>query len=111
MTLEQVRDIVAQLSYRDWVFTVHERGEWLLQITFEDEGMTQVSRFWHLWPTMGESGVVKTAWAAVKLAEEHEAAERFRYLGAKPFNPHLAVSALVTTALRGVNIAHTDDPL
>lgn len=51
-------------------------------------------RWWHLPSDVTESGVVKTAYAAMRMILEHELMEAFLYEGKKIFNPHHTVEDL-----------------
>jgi hypothetical protein len=99
LSVDQIRVIVEQIEYRsDWMFRIgHDKYEQnpFLQIQFFADGETQFCRKWQLSPHMVKSEIVRTAWKAVLAAEEHEAAERFRYKGEMIYNPHVDVDALV----------------
>ena len=98
---ERFRQILADISYRDWTFHVGRDGErCYLQVRFEEldpeTGRVEPwgGRKWFLSPHMTRSEVVQTALKAVLTAEEHEARERFRYRGRAIFGPHYDVDRL-----------------
>jgi hypothetical protein len=93
---------LSKIKYKDWEF-VHwfdEDMNAFLQIQFMDNDERQFCRIWFLDPTLTPAGIVKTAWAAVLAAEEHEARETFRYEGKRIFSPHLDVTKLVEFATK-----------
>jgi hypothetical protein len=119
LTIEQIKEIVDEIQYRpDWEFHVGkyenstitkgiiERSPWL-QIRFFADDEMQHCRKWQLSFHMTPSEIVRTAWKAVLAAEEHEAAERFRYKGVMIYNPHFDVDALVEFA-KGGNLTARD---
>ena len=93
--------IVEKISYDDWLIGIGRDGaRCYLQVHFTapdrdtGEGVEWSGRKWLLSPHMTDSEVVLTAWAAIKMAIEHEAREKFRYRGRQIFGPHIAVDAL-----------------
>lgn len=106
--LPALREAVERIEYKDWEFRVDLNGSGApcLQIVFEG----QYCRQWLLYPTMNASEAVRTAWAAVLQAEEHEARERFRYRGRRIMGPHFDVDKLVDFYAKKENIAPTKDP-
>lgn len=88
--------ILADISYKDWEFRLAPDDSWM-QIVFRDPatGEMQHCRKWRLSPHMTRSEVVQTALKAVLSAEEHEAREKFLYLGESIFSPHYDVLDLV----------------
>lgn len=107
---------IERVEYKDWTFNVvidTATGAPALQITFEDPTQTpttQYCRKWLLYKTMNDSEAVRTAWAAVLQAEEHEARERFKYRGRRIMGPHFDVDKLVDFYAKKENIAPTKDP-
>lgn len=51
-------------------------------------------RKWFLSPHMTDSEIVQTAWAAAKMAMEHELRETFKWEGECIFRPHFDIRAL-----------------
>jgi hypothetical protein len=102
MTLEQIKEIVALIQYRDYVFDVTEKnGTPFLQarylepdiITGEQEW--QHTRKWQLSEYMVKSEIVQTALKSVLTSAEHRVREHFLYCGERIFGPHYDVDALV----------------
>lgn len=99
---EKFREILGRLSYRDWTFHLGKDaiGLYYLQLRWPDfdvrtdEITAHSGRKWRLSQHMTRSEVVQTALAAVLAAEEHEARERFLYLGRRIFWPTMNVDAL-----------------
>lgn len=93
------RDILAHVSYRDWIFDVVRIGgaAIALRVSFTDSetGEEWTGRKWYLSPHMTDSEVIQTALLAVLQAEEHEARERFRVDGQAIYGPHLNAWDLV----------------
>lgn len=116
--LRPLIEAVERVEYKDWEFNVgvESSGAPFLQIVFEDPtqpagARTQYCRKWLLYRTMNQSEAVRTAWAAVLQAEEHEARERFRYRGRRIMGPHFDVDKLVDFYARKEHIAPTKDPV
>ena len=103
LTIDHMREIVSEITYRDWRFTIgDDDGHPWLQVEFDTENnfapfdlTTQRGRKWRLSRFMCKGEVVQTALAAVLAAEEHETREGFRYRGAPIFDGHYDVDALV----------------
>lgn len=85
------------------------REGWTINIKFDDKrpylqieshggDLAWTGRKWFLSPHMCVTEVVRTAFKAVLAAEEHEACENFKYVGAAIFSPHISVDALVMAA-------------
>ena len=95
----QVVDILNQLSFRDWRFQIRPTQEHiLLRVVFsapdafnKGKPTEQQGRWWVIEPHNTDEEVVKTAFAAVKMAMEHEVREDFVYKGKRPFSPHKKV--------------------
>ena len=96
-------DIVKNVQYKDWVlrYSAHapawpEDSYFLLWWQFTSVDYTDPARVVGLWdgrkhhvPAFAsEEQVVRTAFLAAKLCEEHEAAEAFNYAGVRVFDPH-----------------------
>lgn len=102
MTVEEIRAIVAQVSFQDWTFVVERDGAGsYLQVVFDapDLGSGRIEswtgRKWRLSAHMTKSEIVTTALKAVLTAVEHEAREAFKFQGRAIFGPHIDVEALV----------------
>lgn len=111
LDLEDIREILARVRYRDWTFHVTEvcGTTVFLQIRFHapDAHYVDVNhspwsgRKWLLSAHMTTSEIVQTALKAVLTAEEHEAREHFIYDGQAIFGPHVDVDALWSLARYG----------
>jgi hypothetical protein len=102
MNVDDIRDLVELIDYKDWRFHVGEdRGHVWLQVRFSAADtvagtiQTHHGRKWLLSRHMTKSEVVLTAFKAVLTAEEHEVRESFRYMEKAIFNPHIDVDVLV----------------
>ncbi len=102
MDSAEAQGILDDISYKDYRFILHEeRGELWLHIqydrldTFTGIDGIGYARPWHISRAQTETGLVKTAFAAVKLVEEHEAMEAFKYRDVRPFDPHMPLAALI----------------
>lgn len=99
MKLEEVKDALARVSYKQWEVTASERaGEVFLQVGFRADGERWTSRKWFLSRHATESEVIQTALKAVLTAEEHEVREHFLVDGYAAFGPHFDVDRLVELA-------------
>jgi len=103
MTFQEIRNIIADVGYKNWTIDVtEEAGHAYLQVCFWTRnvktGVTayQQGRKWRISAHMTKSELVQTAMAAVLMAEEHEARENFTYRGRAVFGPHFDVEALGT---------------
>lgn len=103
MNLKEIKEFIkTNIRYKDWEFIVNEKnGVMYLQVQFDapdnfvpTKVERQHCRKWQLSEFMCPTEIVQTAWAAVKRAELHEAAENFKFKGADIFNTHLNVEKL-----------------
>lgn len=101
MNLQQLHEIIADVSFRNFVFSLEEReGGFLLQVSFPaidvvtGEPDIQKCRKWYISRHATEAEVVKTCLLAVIQAMEHEVREEFKYKGKAIFNPHTSLHAL-----------------
>ena len=103
-TLPRVQSIVNNIRYKDWRLILGIDGTRLyIQWSFRARNWSLpghpmhswTSRKWHLSAYMTESEVVQTALKAAITAEDHEAREAFHYLGLRPFQPHIPLTALL----------------
>lgn len=101
LNTNEVFDILDNITYKNWDKEILPVGKdlTLFRWFWEDpnEGLQQ-ARFWVVDHTQPHSDIVRTALAAVIMAEEHEARESFRYKGKKIFNPHYDVDRLAEIA-------------
>lgn len=115
MTHEKLSAILSDIKILDRQFeitpiVIYDEGgpgdAWLLQVTYEepdvDTGVvtTQRSREWLIRPSMSESEVVRTAYAAVTRSYMHVVAENFTYKGKRVFGPHVDIDALLEASER-----------
>jgi hypothetical protein len=102
LSIEKMYNILAQVSYKDWNFTIHEtNGSPYLQITFLEKDSAgsgtyqlQFCRKWQLSYHMVPSEIVRTAYMAVRAAVLHETDELFKYKETAIFNPHIDLDKL-----------------
>lgn len=79
-----------------WDIEVHEYGiSFYLQVVFIEKGEEHKGRKWQLSRHMTETEIVRTAYKAILAAEEHEAAERFKYCGYAIYSPHMHIEGLL----------------
>lgn len=95
MNLLEMKQIVSEISYKDWDIIVSNEEFPYLQCKWKDGNNPQHGRKWQLSKHMTKSELVQTALKAVLAAEEHEAREQFIYCGAAIFGPHFNVDFLV----------------
>lgn len=98
MTCDEAQDVADQIEYKTWRPVVSTRQglcflRWEWEAPCVDTGVTQTweSREWLLAFPITEETVVRTAFAAAKMAELHECAENFLFQGRKPFDPHRSI--------------------
>ena len=107
LTLAELRDLCARIAFGDscdpaWTLRCGEDDsalwiQWVFMAEDTAEGGfgVQAARKWRLSRHSTHDEVVKTAFAGVLLALEHEARERFTYRDVPIFHPHTDVEALV----------------
>lgn len=105
MTYSELRELVDRISFKDWRFLLHVKGDgFLLQLAFDAPDSVsgkveeQRCRKWYISSHACRAEVIRTAWKAVEAAVNHEAAELFKYKGATIFSPHIDPDALLTPA-------------
>lgn len=90
--------VLREVQYKDWTFSiVEEEGDAAyLKLHFVDPetGETHTTRGWRIERYMTISEITRTCLAAVLLAEEHEARERFLWRGRAVYGPHFNVERL-----------------
>lgn len=102
MKPREIQQIINGISYKDWNFKLGTKGNVIyLQVRFKAEDNDRPGewdwhhgRKWMLSKHMTKSEIVQTALKAVLTAEEHEARERFKFLGEPIFGPHFDVVEL-----------------
>ena len=100
--METVREILHNIAFPDYVFTVKEDNErmYLQAEYYEKDVVTgkielQKTRKWNLSRHMKKSEIVQTAFKCVLTSYEHRCREHFLYKGERVFSPHFDVEALV----------------
>jgi hypothetical protein len=110
-----------EVRYKDWKFVVqdqavivysaenghvqagedtdlHLRAEWHAPDSATGKMAKQQSRWWRLSKHMVKTEIINTAFACVKMAEEHELRETFQYLRhgkwTAPYNTHIDIDTL-----------------
>lgn len=102
--LERITKIAEKIGYKHWQLDVLERdGEVFIRwrwsaydATKDFEPYEAKSRKWFVSRYSTTSEVVRTAFAAVMMAEEHETREKFLWCKRAVFGPHLSVLKLHT---------------
>lgn len=105
-TLEQLKEVVANCNFKadheTWNLLVKLDNERpYLQVYCEGtcnvsgKPLTWTSRKWLLSYHMANTEIVRTVFKAIKAAMEHELCEKFTYKGARIYDPHVDVEALV----------------
>lgn len=117
LTIEDVQKILSNIKFAeyscvdmDWDFQVGvapspdpEEGDLLLIRTsfmrkdIDDGTFGKGWGRWHTTPMKhaSEKSIIMTAWVCIKMIIEHEVLEGFEYKGAKVFDPHKPLEALV----------------
>lgn len=108
MQLNELRAVLADITFQDWEFLTLEKGDgFLLQVRFmapdnsvENSPLTeQKGRKWYISSHAIPQEVVQTAFKAVEAAVMHELREQFKYKNVALFNPHVSVTALLDAAV------------
>lgn len=102
MTIEEIRDIVAECGFPDYTFAVFVdgRGAWYLQAAYLEPDVNtgemeqQATRRWFLSPEATKSEIVQTVFKCAMTSMEHKTREWFLYRGRAVFGPHFNVDAL-----------------
>lgn len=110
MNLPQIREIVAEIKFRNYTFDVLPlaargpfdppmvitlRARFMAKDIVTGEPAEQHTRKWLISSHMTKSEIVATALKCVLASEEHEAREDFTYRGQRIFGPHFDVECLV----------------
>lgn len=101
LRLDDIRSIIAECSFEDFLFRVFEAGDlFILQASWPEidiatgHNARQHSRKWLISPHMTRSEIVQTAFKLAMTAVEHRARETFKFEGRRVFGPHFDVDAL-----------------
>lgn len=120
----QIQELLdTQIKYKDWKFVVQEeevlisrvipttateidihiRAEWLAPDNVTGQMEKQQSRWWRVSKHSRKNELINAAFALVKMAEEHEMRENFRYMfegvWTMPYNTHTDVDWLAEASL------------
>jgi hypothetical protein len=102
LNIKQIEDILMQVKYLGYEFTVKSNnGVMYLQAYYVEPDIvsgkpeTQHTRKWQLSEHMVKSEIVQTAFKCVITSAEHRVREHFLYKGKRIFGPHFDVDALV----------------
>ncbi|HKS27788.1 MAG TPA: hypothetical protein VJS44_08210 [Pyrinomonadaceae bacterium] len=105
MTLEEAREIVSLIKFRNYIFEVLEkngvmylRARYLEADIITGEEEMQYTRKWQLSEHMVKSELVQTAFKCVLTSAEHTTREHFLYKGERVYGPHFDVDALYEIA-------------
>lgn len=107
---DRVSRIVNSVEYKDWEFEFFPAKSYI-QIQFyapdNNKGwggsVLQRGRKWLISEHMTNSEIIQTCFLAIKVAEEHEMRENFRYAGQCIFGPRFDLDA-VAEAVEGGTI-------
>lgn len=102
-TLAEIERVISCCRFEPWVISVKLDGARPYLQVSDPHGVCNVTgerkpwsgRKWLLSYHMTDTELVKTALKAVLSAVEHEALEKFTFLGVTIFDPHLSLKALV----------------
>lgn len=101
-TVEQIREIVEQVSFKDRTFLVAPLGHGAyLQVQYWEKDIDtgivalQKSRKWYISKFATETEIVETAFAAVMRSMAHVVKEHFTYQGRRVYSPHFDVEARI----------------
>src|SRR5687768_9600794 len=107
MNIEEVRELVSNITYENYRFVVLEKNELMFlqgryvepDIQTEDP-MDQHTRKWYISPHAVASEIVQTALLCVLTSAEHRVREHFFYRGKRVFGPHFNVEKLHEFAVK-----------
>lgn len=119
-TIDEVRQIIEQVEFKDRRFEVGELGDgFYVQVLYEeadvDTGVveTQRARRWFIEPDSSETQIVETVFKACRVSNDHVLKEHFTYQGRRVYSPHFHIQARMTMsdacAYDGSNLAAWDD--
>jgi hypothetical protein len=107
MNSSEIRDVVSEINFKDYKFTVSDgenpylQGQYYEPDVITGETRLQKTRKWMLSPHMTKSEVVQTAFKLAITSMEHRTREHFLYQGERVFSPHYDVDALVELCRAG----------
>lgn len=98
-TIESIREIIANISFRGEWFQVMSKGDgFLIQLHYWEPDVDtgkreeQKARKWFISQHSTESEIVQTALLACLTSAEHRVREHFKYKGKRLFGPHIDVN-------------------
>ena len=104
-TLETLLAVLEKVTYKDLTFSIVMDGErpilqivQLTECSVEKTPYYAKGRKWFLSYHMTDSELVQTAFAAVKMFEEHEMREHFKFWNIPLYKPHYSVYDLLQVA-------------
>lgn len=104
-TLQQIQEIVNQITYLDWKFRLFDDGNRaLLQVQGNGicpktgERVEWTGRKHAISFHSCRNEIIRTAKLAIDRAVQHEVDEQFRYRGVAIFNPHMNYDLVVEMA-------------
>ncbi len=105
MEFTEIQKLLEEVKFRDWIFYLgYTEGSMYLQVQFYDKDIhtgiieKQHGRKWTISKFMISDEIIRTAYAAVELANIHEIRENFLYKNENIFGPHLSIESLVEIA-------------
>lgn len=105
MTINEIRGIIKQISFRNYSFEVLEKsGVMYLRASYPEPDIItgqeeiQHTRKWQLSEHMVKSEIVQTAFKCALTSAEHTTREHFLYKGERVYGPHFDVDALYEIA-------------
>jgi hypothetical protein len=105
MTIDEIRELIKQVSFRNYIFEVltkngamYLRAKYLEADVITGKEEWQFTRKWQLSEHMVKSEVVSTAFKCALTSAEHTTREHFLYKGERVYGPHFDVDALVEIA-------------
>lgn len=102
----RIQEVLDRIVYKDWTFQVlladSGGGAIAIRCLFMAPCVLkpmlkhepQYGRLW-LVTGMPDDAIIKTAFTAIKQAEEHEVLENFMVDGVRVFNPHTSIDKLI----------------
>ena len=102
MDLQRLKEILNNVEFGDEKFVASEKGDgFLIQLQYMEPDIDnptgppqlQKARKWYISSHVSESEIVQTCLLACLTSMEHRTRERFKYLGARLYGPHIDVYA------------------
>ncbi len=109
LNYQDVKAILAGIALPDWYRNIRwgvealpfpPGGRWppvRFRIEYDEPDVetgqmeTQRARWWYVEPDFDEERVVKAAWLALRISDEHRQREAFTYKGRRPMDPHRSI--------------------